>query len=389
MSRIFTFCLCLFAITISSAKSTLYAHNSQILDQGDPTQADPSDPTPPVISDPTDPPSDVAPSVEDYELQNGIDTSSKSIIITTLPVRVGTIAVGGDGFWDYLNIDSVTQKLYVSHSTKVVVIDLKTQKVLHEILNTSGVHGITFSDELHRGFISCGKDSSVTVFDTRNDSTIASIKPTGRNPDAILFDPYSKKVFTFNGGSHDASVIDAVNLTVIGTIPLSGKPEFAASDVKGRVFVNIEDKSVVAVIDVKTLKVKSEWSLAPCEEPSSMAIDRKHHRLFVGCHNRLMAVINYDNGHLITSETIGKGVDASWFDNKNQMVFCSCGDGTLSAILEKSPDEYEVAGTVNTEMGARTMALDERTHRLYLPAKPGMDSKTRTGGNFQILVYKQ
>jgi DNA-binding beta-propeller fold protein YncE len=279
---------------------------------------------------------------------------------------VKTLRVGGDGGWDYLTVDVAARRLYVTHSTRVVVLDADSGERIGEIPNTPGVHGVALAPELDRGFTSNGRSSTVTVFDLKSLKTLSEIKATGENPDAILYDPVSRRVFTFNGRSANATAIDAAAGTVAGTIPLDGKPEFAVSDGRGRVFVNIEDKSVIDVIDPRKLSVEKRWPLAPCEEPSGMAIDREHRRLFVGCRNRMMAVVDAENGRVVTSVTIGEGVDANAFDPVSGLAFASCGDGTLTVAHEDSPDKLTVVQKVETRRGARTMAFDDKSRNVYL-----------------------
>jgi len=273
--------------------------------------------------------------------------------------------VGGEGWWDYLEVDAATRRLFVSRGTHVMVVGLTDGSVVGDVPNTPGVHGIALAPELDRGFTSNGGDSTVTIFALRTLAPIATVHVTGRNPDAIVYDPATRRVFTFNGGSGDATAIDAASGAVAGTIALNGRPEFAAADGRGRVFANIEDSSVVVAIDARTLRIVSRWPLAPCEHPSGMAIDRAHERLFIGCHNRMMAVVNARSGKVIATLPIGAGVDADRFDPGTGLAFASCGDGTLTVVHEDAPDRYRVVQTVSTERGARTMALDERTHVVY------------------------
>src|SRR5919108_3815723 len=235
--------------------------------------------------------------------------------------------LGGEGGWDYLTIDPSSRRLYISRATHVIVIDADSGKPVGDIPDTPGVHGIVLAPEFTRGFISNGREGTVSIFDLKTLKTLNKVK-AGDNPDAILYDPSSKRVFAFNGHSHDATAIDAEKGTVAGTIKLDGKPEFAVSDEKGEVFVNIEDKSELTVIDPKKLEAKSTWPLKPCEEPSGLAIDRKNRRLFAGCDNKLMAVVDADNGKVITTLPIGEGVDANGFDPDAKLAFASCGDGT-------------------------------------------------------------
>jgi DNA-binding beta-propeller fold protein YncE len=276
------------------------------------------------------------------------------------------IPIGGEGGWDYLTVDSAARRLYISHATKVVVVDVDSDKIVGEIGNLSGVHGIAVAQNLGRGFISNGRSSMITIFDLKTLATLSEVKSTGENPDAILYDPFSSQVFAFNGRSKNATVLDAKTGKVAGTIELGGKPEFATTDLAGRVFVNIEDKSEVVEIGAKDLAVKARWPLAPCEEPSGMAIDRKHHRLLVGCSNKLAAVVDTESGKVVTTVPIGDGVDANAFDPGTSLGFSSNGEGTLTVIQEETPDKFTVAENVPTRRGARTMALDEKTHNVYL-----------------------
>ena len=276
------------------------------------------------------------------------------------------IPIGGEGGWDYLTVDSAARRLYISHATKVVVVDVDSDKTVGEIGNLSGVHGIAVAPDLGRGFISNGRSSMITIFDLKTLATLSEVKSTGENPDAILYDPFSSQVFAFNGRSKNATVLDAKTGKVAGTIELGGKPEFSTSDAAGHVFVNIEDKSEVVELGAKDLAVKAHWPLAPCEEPSGMAIDRKHHRLLIGCSNKLAAVVDTESGKVVTTVPIGDGVDANAFDPGTSLGFSSNGEGTLTVIKEETPDKFTVAENVPTRRGARTMALDEKTHNVYL-----------------------
>ncbi len=276
-----------------------------------------------------------------------------------------TFKLGGEGGWDYLTLDSASRLLYISRGTHVIVLNVDSGTVDGDIPDTPGVHGIALAPELARGFVSNGREGTVTIFDLKSLKLISKVK-VGENPDAILYDPFTKRVFTFNGRSHDSSAIDATNGTVLATIKLDGKPEFAVSDGNGKIFDNLEDKSEITEIDAKTLQVKATWPLAPCEGPSGLAIDRKNHRLFSGCGNEMMAVVDADNGKVITTLPIGKGVDATTFDPETGFAFASCGDGHLTVIKEDSKDKFRVAENVSTQEGARTLALDAKTHNVYL-----------------------
>jgi len=278
---------------------------------------------------------------------------------------VRKVILGGDGGWDYLTVDSERRRLYLSRSTHVMVVDADTGAVVGDIPGTNGVHGIALAPGLGKGFTSNGRDNSVTIFDLKSLKVLA-IAPAGKNPDAIIFDPASQRVFAFNGGSKDATAIDAKTGAVAGTIPLGGKPEFAVADEKGQVFVNIEDKSEIIQFDSAKLTVENHWPIAPGEEPSGLAIDRKHGRLFSVCSNKLMVVVNADNGKVVTSLPIGSGTDAAGFDPATGFAFSSNGEGTLTIVHEDSPDKFNVIENVPTQVRARTMALDTKTHQVYL-----------------------
>jgi DNA-binding beta-propeller fold protein YncE len=273
--------------------------------------------------------------------------------------------LGGEGGWDYLTLDNSSRRLYISRSTHVIVIDADSGEPVGDIADTPGVHGIALAPEFGRGFISNGREGTVSIFELNSLKAIGKIK-VGENPDAILYDPASKRVFTFNGRSHDATAIDAAKGTVIGTIRLNGKPEFAVSDEKGGVFVNLEDTSQLLALDPNKLEVKARWPLAPCEEPSGLAIDRKNGRLFSGCSNKLMAIVDADSGKLITTLPIGEGVDANAFDSETGLAFASCGEGVLTVVHEDSAEKFSVVENVPTERGARTMTLDPKTDQVFL-----------------------
>jgi len=275
------------------------------------------------------------------------------------------IPIGGTGGWDYLTVDSDAHRLYVSHATKMNVVDTESGKVVGEIANTEGVHGIAIARALHRGFVSDGRTSQVTVFDLDSLKTLSEIKTTGDRPDAILFDPASSRVFTFNAGGKSSTVIDAATGAIAGTIPLGGKPEFAVSDGKGRVYVNIEDTSELAEIDAKNMTVLRRWSVKPCESPSGLAIDRAHGVLFSVCENETMAFSDIKSGKVTVTVPIGKGVDGAAFDPASLLVFSSNGaDGTITVVSAK---DAKVVETVPTARGARTITIDEKTHHLFVP----------------------
>lgn len=275
------------------------------------------------------------------------------------------VTLGGDGGWDYLTMDSAARRLYISRGTRVMVWDVDSGTVAGEIPGTNGVHGIALATDVGKGFTSNGRDGTSTIFDLKTLKVLGQAK-TGNGPDAIIYDPATQRVFTLNGGSKDATAIDAKTGDVAGTVPLGGKPEFAAADGRGMVFVNLEDKSAVVAIDSKNLKVKATWPLAPGEEPSGMAIDAAHHRLFIGCHNKMMAIMDSDNGKVVATPPIGTGVDANGFDPDTQLAFSSNGDGTLTVVHEDSPDKFTVVENASSAPRARTMAVDLKNHNVYL-----------------------
>ena len=290
------------------------------------------------------------------------------------------ISIGGEGGWDYLIVDPATARVFVSHGAEVAVVDTKTGELAGKITGLHGVHGIALAHEFGRGFISNGQSGTVTVFDLKTLAKIGEEIPAGKNPDAIMYDPSSKRVFAFNGRSSDATAIDAKDGKVAGTVALEGKPEFAAADGRGHVYVNIEDKSEVFDIDAKKLTVEHRWPLAPCEEPSGMAMDTKTRRIFSGCHNKMVAVMNADTGKVVATPAIGEGVDATAFDPGTGYVFNSCGDGTLSVAHEDSADKYSIVEQVKTVSRARTMALDPKTHNVYLSIADFEPASSGCGG---------
>jgi YVTN family beta-propeller protein len=311
-----------------------------------------------------------------------------------------SIPIGGSGGWDYLTADSAGRRLYVSHGTEVVVVDLDSKKVAGRVTGLTRIHGIAIDADGGKGFISDGGANSVVEFDLKTLNSEKKIA-VGQNPDAIVYDSASKKVFTFNGRSADISVVDAASGSVVSTINVGGKPEFAVSDGKGNLYVNLEDKNEIVHLDSASLAVKDHWSIAPCDSPSGLAMDRANRRLFSVCDNEKMIVVNADSGKVVATPAIGKGPDAAAFDPGTKIAFSSNGqDGTLSLVKETSPDQFEDAGTVKTERGARTMALDEKTHTLYLssaafgpaPAATAANPRPRPSiqpGSFKLLVVSK
>jgi len=276
------------------------------------------------------------------------------------------IQLGGEGGWDYITVDSAARRLYVSRGNHVMVVDLETDKLVGDIPDTQGVHGIAIADEFSRGFTSDGRANTSTIFDLKTLKVLGQVK-TGTNPDAILYDPASKRVFTFNGRSNDATAFDAASGEIAGTIALGGKPEFSQTDGKGKIYVNIENTSEILEIDSQKLAVTKRFPLEPGEEPSGMGLDAEHHRVFSGCHNKLMAILDVEAGKVISTVPIGQGVDGNGYDSEMKLAFSSNGDGTLTVVRESSPGNFEVAETVATQRGARTMAIDPKTHNIYLP----------------------
>jgi len=287
------------------------------------------------------------------------------------------IPVAGEGGWDYLNIDSEARRLYVSHGTRVEVIDLDTDKVVGQIPDTAGVHGIALVSDVGRGYTSNGKSNNATAFDLKTLKVLGQV-PTGNKPDAIIYDPASKRVFTFNGDGNSATAINAADGKVAGTVDLGGGPEFATADGSGKVFVNLEEENMTVAFDSKELKVLNKWPLDPCKTPTAMAIDRKNRRLFVGCRSQVAAIVNADTGKVIQTLPIGDHVDAAAFDAEAGLVFFSNGDGTINIIHQDSPDHYTAVDTVKTAPRAKTMAFDPVTKRIYL--------STAEAGQFEILV---
>lgn len=307
------------------------------------------------------------------------------------------VTLGGDGGWDLLSLDAEGRRLYIARSNRVMVVDADSYKLIAEIPNTPGVHGVAIAPHEGRGFTSDGGDTSATIFDLKTLQALGRVK-TGIRPDAIVYDPASGRVFSMNAGSQDATVIDAAKGAVIGTVPLGGRPEFAVSDAQGRLFVNLEDSSAVQVVDTRTLARVARWPLAPGTEPTGLAIDRERHRLFAACADSVMIVLDSGTGRVIASLPIGRGVDAAAFDPSTRRAFSSNGAGTMTVIQEVSPDSLSVLETVPTQTAARTMTLDEKTHRLFLvtasfgpPPPPTPDRPHPRGpvlpGTFVLLVY--
>ena len=309
---------------------------------------------------------------------------------------IQTFSPGGDTGWDYLTVDSQARRFYISRGTYVQVLNADSGKLVGKITSTNGVHGIALAPGLGRGFTSNGRDNSVSIIDLKTLKTIRTVA-VGNRPDAILYDPFARRVFTFNGGSNDSTAIDAVTGKVVGTIPLGGQPEFAVADGSGMIYNNIADKGEIVAIDSKTLAIKSRWPLA-AESPSGLAMDTKNRRLFAVCDGQKMVVLNADTGAVVATPAIGNGPDAAGFDLKTKLAFSSNGqDGSLTVLHEDTPNTYSVVQTVPTQAGARTLALDTKTHHVFVvtaksaPAVPGEPRWQRSylPGTFVVLVYGQ
>ena len=282
------------------------------------------------------------------------------------------VSLPGAGGWDYLTVDENARRVYVSHATQVVVLDADSLNIVGTIGDLSGVHGIAIASEFGRGFITSGQSDSVAVFDLKTLKRIADVK-VGKKPDAIVYDPASKRVFAMNGDGESSTVIDAADNTVEGTVPLGGGPEFTVADGRGNVFVNLEDKSELLKIDAKSLQVANRWPVAPCSAPSSMAFDAANDRLFLGCRNKLLAVVDSNNGAVVASYPIGDKVDASVFDPSSKIVFSSTGDGHIYGFRQNSPDSYSPLDVISTAAGSKTMTMDKKNQRLLVPVRDGHD----------------
>ena len=278
---------------------------------------------------------------------------------------VKKVKLGGPGGWDYLEVDPATHRLFISRGTHVIVVDPELGKIVGDIPDTKGVHGIAIANEFDRGYTTNGGTSDSTMFELTSLKVLGTTK-TDKDTDAVIYDPFSKRVFAFNGDANTASALDAATGKLVGTFPLGGGPEFGASDGKGKIFVNLEDKSSLVKFDSKSLKIENTWPLAPCESPSGLAIDAANEILVVGCHNKLMAFVDGNSGKVLGTVPIGQGVDANRFDPVTGYAFASCGDGTLTVAREDSPTKFSLVEMIQTQRGARTMAVDYATHAVYL-----------------------
>ena len=292
-----------------------------------------------------------------------------------------TFTIEGDGGWDYIALDENTGRIFVSHSMVTNVVDSKSGKLISTIQNTNGVHGIALAQKENKAFISCGKDSTVSVINLVTLELITKIKVSGSNPDAILYDDFSNKVFVYNGHSSNATVIDAKTNVVVATIPLAGKPEFSVCDGNGKVYVNIEDKSLVTEINSATLKVENNWSTLPGEEPSGLALDNNAHRLFSVCDNKKMVIMDAQKGNIIAALEIGEHVDGCVFDPALKRAYTSNGEGTITVVQEENANKFSILTTITTKRGARTICIDTKTHHLFLPTAQYGEAPAPTSEN--------
>ncbi len=304
---------------------------------------------------------------------------------------IKTVSVPGDEGWDYVYVDSDARRVYVSHATHTVVMNADTYAIEGDIPDTQGVHGIAIASDLGRGFTSNGRANTVTIFDLKTLKTIDTVK-TDANPDAIIYDPATKRVFTFNGRGKNSTAINAADGSVVGTIPLGGKPEFAVTDGKGSIWVNDEDTSELHHLDPQNLKELHKWPLAPCKSPSGLAGDLKSRRLIAVCDDKVSSIVDADSGKVVANLPICEGPDAAAFDPADNLFLVSCGDGNLTVIREDSPDKYTVVENVPTKKTARTLGLDLKTHKIFLPSAefeppaPGERRGKMKSGSFAIIV---
>jgi hypothetical protein len=304
---------------------------------------------------------------------------------------IKTVPVPGDEGWDYVYVDSDARRVYISHGSHTVVMNADTYAIEGDIPDTQGVHGIAVASDLGRGFISAGRANTAVIFDLKNLKTLGAVK-TDANPDAIVYDPASKRVFTFNGRGKNSTAINAADGSVAGTIPLADKPEFAVADGKGAIFVNGEDTSNLIALDSQNLKETHRWPLAPCKSPSGLAGDLKTRRLMAVCDDKVSSIVDADSGKVVANPAICEGPDAAAFDPSSNYFFASCGDGNLTVIHEDSPDTYTVVENVPTKKTARTMGLDLKTHKIFLPSAefdppaPGERRGKMKPGSFAIIV---
>ena len=319
-------------------------------------------------------------------------------IATAQPDKIhllNTFHVKSDGGWDYLAVQPNSNKLFVSHGGQVNILDKTTGDSLGVISNTTGVHGIAFIPSLNKGYTSNGRLNNVTVFDLKTNGVLSQIA-TGENPDAIFYDEFSRKIITCNGRSKDLSVIDPVTEKVVATIAVGGKPETAVSNNQGKIFVNIEDKNEIVVVDITKNAVEKHWSILPGEAPTGLAYDAKTKMLFAGCgDNKLLMIINATNGTVADKIAIGAGCDGVVYDAAQQLIYTSNGEGTMTVVKQVADSKFETVATITTKKSARTIAVDEATHKIYLPAADleaapaGGGRPKMIAGTFQVLVFGQ
>jgi hypothetical protein len=307
---------------------------------------------------------------------------------------VKTVPIPGDEGWDYLNVDSDARRVYISHGSHVVVMNADTYAVEGDVPDTQGVHGIALAPDLGRGFVSAGRANIAVIFDLKSLKTLATAK-TDANPDAIVYDTVTKRVFTLNGRGQNTTAINGADGSIAGTLALGGKPEFAVADGKGSIYVNIEDKNELVQFDAQKLTETHRWPLAPCKSPSGLSMDLKNRRLFSVCDEKVMAVTDADTGKVVATPTICEGPDASAFDPSAGYAFASCGDGNVTVVHEDSPDKFTVVENVPTKRSARTMGLDPKTHTIFLPSAefdppaPGERRGKMKPGSFAIVVVSK
>ena len=305
---------------------------------------------------------------------------------SVLPVVLDTIVVGGSGSMDYITCDTIARRLYISHSTCVEVVQYDTKTRIGSIEKTTGVHGIALASEFSRGFTSNGKSNDVTVFDLKTLAVVRTVDVKGKKPDAILYEPATKRVFTFNGESENCTAIDASTMTVVGSLDLGGSPEGPVADGNGDIYVNIENKNEIVRFDAASLKIRSRWPLGPAETPTGLSMDRKNRVLFAGGRNQVFVALSANDGHILASFPIGKGVDGTAFDANMGLIYVSNKDGSLDIMREEGPLKFTAVGKVLTSPGAKTLALDPQLHRVFLPAVRQMDGQGRLKGEMMVIV---
>ena len=297
------------------------------------------------------------------------------------------VTLGGEGGWDFLTFDGQAHRLYVTRGSRVMVIDIVSGKQIGEIPSTNGVHGVALAHKAGRGVTSNGKENSATIFDLKTLAPIATVK-TGLKPDAILFDRFSSLVLTFNTGSNNITLLDPEKAVAMDSIALPGRPESGVSDGKGKVFVNLEDKNQIAVVDVAARKVLASWALESCDGPTGLSMDIANRRLFSGCANGMLVVMDADSGRIVQKLAIGTKVDVTAYDKKAGLVFTSNGEGNISVIQQEGPDKYSSFANVPTQKGAKTMALDRNKHVVYTVATAPANADGKRG-SFELLVVEK